>query len=605
MALVPDQKFSTFQDGGDLAVGDTVVGLRAGINTKFNYTGELPVGVIVPIANGGTGASTASGARTNLGNLAYVPSLPVTDNAVARYDAAGGALQNSVVLIDDSGNVTGVNSITLGSPITVANGGTGLSTLSPYRIMAAGTTATGNMQQIAAGSTGQLLQSQGASALATYTTATYPSTVTANNLIFATATNVVGQVSTANSATLVTNSSGVPSYTASMTNGQVLIGSTGATPTPATLTAAGSTVITNAAGSITITTPNNVSKNLIIGGNFDTNPWQRGTTFTGVATATYSADRFRLDYVTSAVTDINQQTDAPTVAESGIFTRTSLRVSVTTADAAIAAGDFYIIQQRIEGYNWALFAQRTLTLSFWVKAFKTGIYCVGLRNNGADRSYVAEYTVNASNTWEFKTITISASPSAGTWNYTNGLGINLSWALAAGSTFHGTAGVWNTANVFATANQVNGLDSTSNTFQLALIQLEAGAVNTSFEVQSFEEVLSACQRYYTKTFILSQAPVQNSGTLVGAIIYRASNAGVGQSGVNWTFPVWMRVSPTLTYYNPQAANNNWRNTTVPADSAVPTTIGLSNRGSYIANAQVAGDTLYSALAVHAQADAEL
>lgn len=67
MALVPDQKFSTFQDGGDLIIGDIIVGLRDGLNTRFNYTGELPAGVVVPVDQGGTGATTASQARINLG----------------------------------------------------------------------------------------------------------------------------------------------------------------------------------------------------------------------------------------------------------------------------------------------------------------------------------------------------------------------------------------------------------------------------------------------------------------------------------------------------------------------------------------------------------
>lgn len=37
MALLPDQKFSTFASGGTPTTGDIVVGLRGGINTKFNW----------------------------------------------------------------------------------------------------------------------------------------------------------------------------------------------------------------------------------------------------------------------------------------------------------------------------------------------------------------------------------------------------------------------------------------------------------------------------------------------------------------------------------------------------------------------------------------
>ncbi len=58
MALVPDQKFSTFFNGGDLEVNDIVVGLRNGINTRFIYTGELPPGTVIPVENGGTGLTS-------------------------------------------------------------------------------------------------------------------------------------------------------------------------------------------------------------------------------------------------------------------------------------------------------------------------------------------------------------------------------------------------------------------------------------------------------------------------------------------------------------------------------------------------------------------
>ncbi len=75
---------------------------------------------------------------------------------------------------------------------------------------------------------------------------------TANQLLYSSATNTIAGLASANSATLVTSSAGIPSFTASLTNGQVLIGSTGATPTPAALTAGTGISITNAAGSITI-----------------------------------------------------------------------------------------------------------------------------------------------------------------------------------------------------------------------------------------------------------------------------------------------------------------------------------------------------------------
>ena len=76
---------------------------------------------------------------------------------------------------------------------------------------------------------------------------------TANQLAYYAATGTaVSGLTGANSATLVTTASGVPSMTSSMTNGQVLIGSTGGTPTPATLTAGSGISISNGAGSITI-----------------------------------------------------------------------------------------------------------------------------------------------------------------------------------------------------------------------------------------------------------------------------------------------------------------------------------------------------------------
>lgn len=52
--------------------------------------------------------------------------------------------------------------------VTVPFGGTGLSTASPYRLLAGGVDATANLQYVTAGSAGQVLMSNGASALPTW-----------------------------------------------------------------------------------------------------------------------------------------------------------------------------------------------------------------------------------------------------------------------------------------------------------------------------------------------------------------------------------------------------------------------------------------------------
>lgn len=65
--MVDSAKFSTFVNGGELDTDDIVVGLRDGVNTKFTYNGGISPGTVVQVDEGGTGATTALGARTNLG----------------------------------------------------------------------------------------------------------------------------------------------------------------------------------------------------------------------------------------------------------------------------------------------------------------------------------------------------------------------------------------------------------------------------------------------------------------------------------------------------------------------------------------------------------
>ena len=271
------------------------------------------------------------------------------------------------------------------------------------------------------------------------------------------------------------------------------------------------------------------SRNKIINGAMEIS--QRGTSF--AAANGYTLDRWVFNVVGSMVCTVSQSTDVP----NNTF-QNSVKIDVTTADTSIAAGDFAAIQQRIEGYNVRDLIGQTFTLSFWVKSPKTGTHCVFLRNGDSlvvpDRSYIIEYTVSSANTWEYKTLTVTGGLiTAGTWNWTNGAGLRVAFSLAAGSTFHTTAGSWNTGDFHATSSQVNVMDNTANDFFLTGVQLEIGSVATPFERRSYGQELALCQRYYIKS-------------LTNEYYQFPTNSGAQIQRQKITFPVYMRDSPNVT-----------------------------------------------------------
>jgi len=275
--------------------------------------------------------------------------------------------------------------------------------------------------------------------------------------------------------------------------------------------------------------------NAIING--DMNIWQRGTSFAAIANGAFFADRWRYVTNSTAVHTITRDTDVPTVAQAGRLFNYSTLVDCTTADGTVGAGEVTYIAQKVEGFNWLPLAQRAIIISFWVKATKTGVYCVSLRNSGVDRSYVGEYTVNTTATWEFKTVAITASPSAGTWNYTNGTGVDVAFALLCGSTSQTTAGAWQTGNFIATANQVNACDSTANDFRITGVKLEPGSVATMSLPQTYDKELMSCQRYY------------NTKTIVMYTVFSSYYGGSNAVAPFYDYPVPMRTSPSLSITN--------------------------------------------------------
>ena len=266
--------------------------------------------------------------------------------------------------------------------------------------------------------------------------------------------------------------------------------------------------------------------------------WQRGTSGTNMSANAYLCDRFKAMSSTDGEGAISRETDVPTASQAGTRFVYSLKVDVTTADTSLAAGQYIIITQRIEGrqmldLGFGLAGTRYATLSFWVKA-PAGTYGVSFRNGSYNRSYVVEYTVNSANTWEKKTITIPVDTS-GTWAHDNTLGLDIQWSLGVGSNFQGSAGSWSGNNYHSTSNQYNLYSSTSNNFFLTGVQFERGSTSTPFEWRGEAEEKRRVQRYYWGF----HAP----GTQIGLCNAMARTSDMFMSILE--HPVQMRASPSL------------------------------------------------------------
>jgi len=279
---------------------------------------------------------------------------------------------------------------------------------------------------------------------------------------------------------------------------------------------------------------------------------QRGTSFTSVANGDYTLDRYLYQKVGVMTHTITQDSSTP----SDDFGY-SLKLDCTAVDTSIATTDFCVISQRIEGYNFRPLAGKNCTLSFWVKAGKTGTMCVAFQNSGNNRTYVVEVPITAASTWQYKQIPITFDDLGGTWDYTNGIGIKVLFCLVCGTAYHTTTPeTWITTNDFATFNQTNFVSNNDTTCDVWLtgIQLEEGTQATDFEFRSFQEELKLCERYYEKSYEYGDPP----GT-TGSYPYPGALASYSINNNNLAFQIQFktrkRTAPTATAYSPQTGTS--------------------------------------------------
>ena len=340
-------------------------------------------------------------------------------------------------------------------------------------------------------------------------------------------------------------------------------------------------------GSCTVMATNNLSnRNLIING--DMNIWQRGDCPHTIAYA-YSADRWERNF-TLGGTDyyhIEKKTESPPGFSS------SLEVSYGTAQASMSTNNYSLLRQKIEAQNLQHLAYGTssakkMTLSFWVRSNKTGTYAVHLQQGDNSNKQVSfNYSISSADTWEKKTISIPADTS-GVINNDNGEGLSVTWWLAAGTnmtsgTLRNTAWTTYAAADQAVGQNVNLLDSTSNTWYITGVQLEVDStgsgVATDFEHRSYGDEYNRCLRYFWLIANGSESAAGSGGSGLAPICTGNAYTSSSVFGIV-PFPTRMRLAPSIykvtstDYWDVVQNNNNYQADDVTINRSSTTSVSL-------------------------------
>jgi hypothetical protein len=258
-------------------------------------------------------------------------------------------------------------------------------------------------------------------------------------------------------------------------------------------------------------------RNLLDGGDFTVNPWQRGTSFSGIAaTLTYTADRwFAVGGAAASISVSRQvQTDVAGFNNSLRFGRANTDTTTTIKlGQAMESADSY----RCQG--------QPVTLSFWAKA--------GAQFSAAGSKLTVQVFTATSGTDQS-----AVNLAAGTWTGLVSV-INSTVALTTTAQRFQLTGV-----VPANATQLGillsylptGTSNATDFVDLYGAQLEIGSVASPFEHRDIQVELEICQRYFWQINEPASGVIVAVGMVSGAsteLFYLAT-------------PVQMRVAPTVT-----------------------------------------------------------
>lgn len=335
-------------------------------------------------------------------------------------------------------------------------------------------------------------------------------------------------------------------------------------------------------------------KNLLINGGFDF--WQRttpGTGFTIGGSATvraYGPDRWA--GLASAANVTVQRVDTQAAPETGLNARYYCRLIKTAATGKFA------FAQVVEGHPSMAVRGRKVRVQFKMRravaaAMTVRLGLIQLNSAGTIDTMPATYISAFGASGTDPTLGASLAyitPDAGTAINGTITGSALSCALS---------GSWaNYSAVFTVPSNCKNLiasvwaDATTLAVNDECLIAEAGLFDgpdtLDWVPSPYQWELERCQRFYEKSFSVDTVPAAN--VLPGRLVINAGNTGALANTSGVRFRVEKRASPTMTFFNPNAAGAQVRDLIVAGDTTATAAANATTTGcdvTYTGNATTA------------------
>jgi hypothetical protein len=246
-----------------------------------------------------------------------------------------------------------------------------------------------------------------------------------------------------------------------------------------------------------------------------------------------------------------------------------LVIQLATQQTTLAAGDYFMVQQPVEGSAFRELQQDVHSLSLLVNTNAALNFSVTIKDPGNTQSLVIPVSVPSG-------VSLTALPNLPVWpsafsNITPGaLGYTLSICLAAGSTFTAPAtGSWQSGNFLGAPGMDNFLAKpVGNNIALAFVQHESGPLCTGLIDKPFAQNYDECLRYFFKSWDYATA-IATAGAN-GAFINLNGPTTTAMVG-HWPFKKVMAKVPTVTCYSQSSgAINTVKDVGAAVDRAVST-----------------------------------